>query len=379
MIQRELEKQLLNKFFQGKVIVLLGARQTGKTTLVKKIVRESGLDTVWFSGDDYIAREELGKHSISHLKSLIGPHKLVVIDEAQYINNIGMTLKIIVDQIPDIQVIATGSSSFDLLNAVNEPLTGRKWEYLLYPLSYNELVSHNDLISEKGLLNHRLIFGSYPEIVEKQENERELLQMLASSYLYKDLLIHEQIKKPQIIEKLVRALAFQVSNEVSYGELSQTIGADIQTIEKYIDMLEKAFIVFRLYGLSRNLRNEIKKSRKIYFYDNGVRNAIIGNFSAVSSRSDVGALWENYFISERKKFLAYSNDYSNLYFWRTHAQQEIDYIEEKDGILKAFEIKWNPLKKVKFPSSFLKAYPDNQTFIVNPDNFGEFLDQSKAN
>ncbi|MCF8357959.1 MAG: ATP-binding protein [Prolixibacteraceae bacterium] len=373
MIQRELEKQLTSKFFRGKVIVLIGARQTGKTTLVKKIVKKSGLDAIWFSGDDYITREELGKHSISHLKSLVGNHKLVIIDEAQYINNIGLTLKIMADHIPGIQVIATGSSSFDLLNAVNEPLTGRKWEYLLFPLSYNELINHYDPISEKGLLNHRLIFGSYPEIVEKKGNEHELLQLLTSNYLYKDLLIHEQIKKPQIIEKLVRALAFQVSNEVSYGELAQTVGADIQTIEKYIDMLEKAFIVFRLYGLSRNLRNEIKKSRKIYFYDNGIRNTVIGNFSPVSSRTDIGALWENYFISERKKFLAYANDYSNCYFWRTHAQQEIDYIEEKDGILKAFEIKWNPLKKVKFPASFLKAYPSNETNVVHPGNFADFL------
>ncbi len=373
MIKRELEKQIVEKFFQKKAIIILGARQTGKTTLVQKIARESGIEPLWFSGDDFIAREELGKHSISHLKSLIGNYKLLIIDEAQYINNIGLTLKIIVDNIPDVQVIATGSSSFELLNAVNEPLTGRKWEYMLYPLSYQELINHFGIISEKGVLNHRLIYGCYPEIINNQGKEKELLQLLSSSYLYKDLFIHEQIKKPQILEKLVRALSFQVSSEVSYNELAQVVGADIQTIEKYIDMLEKAFIVFRLYALSRNLRNEIKKSRKIYFFDNGLRNAVIGNFSSIESRNDIGALWENYIISERQKFLHYNKDYSNRYFWRTHAQQEIDYIEEKDGVLKAFEIKWNPAKKVKFPSNFMTAYPNNETTVIHPENFEQFL------
>lgn len=373
MIQRHIEKKIIEQLFKKKAIIILGARQTGKTTLVKKIAMQSGMDYLWLSGDDIVAREELGKHSISHLKSIIGKYKLVIIDEAQYVSNIGLSLKIIVDNMPDVQVIATGSSSFDLSNAVNEPLTGRKWEYMLYPISYSELLNYNGIIKEKGLLNHRLIYGTYPEIIDNEGKEKDLLQLLSSSYLYKDLFIHEQIKKPQILEKLLRALAFQISSEVSYNELAQIVGADIQTIEKYIDLLEKAYIIFRLYALSRNLRNEIKKSRKIYFYDNGIRNTIIGNFSTLESRTDTGELWENYFISERQKFLHYNNDYSNKYFWRTHAQQEVDYIEERDGKMKAFEIKWSLKKKVRFSKTFTTAYPESETICLNPANFDKFL------
>lgn len=373
MISRDLENVIAKSLFKGKAITLLGARQTGKTTLVKSIVKQANVETLWLSGDDYLARQELGKHSTSHLKSIIGKHKLLVIDEAQYIDNIGLTIKIIVDNIPDVQVIATGSSSFELSNALNEPLTGRKFEYMLYPVSYTELVQHNGLIAEKGLLERRLVYGSYPEISISQGNEKELLQMLTSSYLYKDLFIHQQIKKPQLIEKLVKALALQVCSEVSYNELAQTVGADIQTVEKYIDMLEKAFIIFRLYSLSRNLRNEIKKSRKIYFYDNGIRNAVIGNYTPVEGRTDVGVLWENYFIAERQKFLHYNKLYTNRYFWRNHAQQEIDYIEERGGYLRAFELKWNPKKKGRFSKSFTNAYPESLTYTVNKENFEPFL------
>lgn len=373
MIKRELESVINKKLFKGKAIVLLGPRQTGKTTLVKSIVQESNIETLWLSGDDYLARHELGKHSLSHLRSIIGKHKMLVVDEAQNIDNIGLTLKIIVDNIPDVQVIATGSSSFELGNVLNEPLTGRKFEYMLYPVSYYELVQHNGLIAEKGLLGHRMVYGSYPEVASSQGEEKELLQLLASSYLYKDLFIHQQIKKPQLIEKLTKALALQVSSEVSYNELARTIGADIQTVEKYIDMLEKAFIVFRLHSLSRNLRNELKRARKIYFYDNGIRNTIIGNYSPLSSRTDVGALWENYFVAERQKFLQYNKLYTNRYFWRNHAQQEIDYIEDRGGKLRAFELKWNPKKKGFFSKSFLNAYPDSEQHLINKENFAPFL------
>lgn len=373
MIRRELEKEILSQLFQKKAIVIYGARQTGKTTLVKEIAVKSGVEYLWLSGDDYAVREELGKHSISHIKSIIGLSKLVIIDEAQNIDNIGLTLKIIVDNLPDVQVIATGSSSFELSNAINEPLTGRKWEFMLFPISIGELINYNGLIAEKGLLNHRLIFGHYPEIVTNNGKEKEILNLLSSSYLYKDLFMHQNIKKPQILEKLVRALSFQVCSEVSYNELSQMVGADIQTVERYIDLLEKAFVVFRLYSLSRNLRNEIKKSRKIYFYDNGIRNAVIGNYTSVENRSDIGALWENFFVSERQKYLHYNKKFVNRYFWRTHAQQEIDYVEESDGALKAFELKWNPNKKVKFSKSFTSAYPNNETFLVNPQNYLEFI------
>ena len=377
MISRILSKEIKSCLFKKKAIILIGARQTGKTTLLKSLIQELNQHTLWLSGDDYNTREELGKHSISHLNSIVGNHKILVIDEAQYVENIGLSIKLIVDHIPDVQVIATGSSSFDLLNSVNEPLTGRKWEFQLFPISYDELLHENGIIKEKGLREHRLIFGSYPEVINNLGQERETLKLLTSSYLYKDLFMHEQLKKPQLIEKLVRALAFQVSSEVSYNELAQLIGADIQTIEKYIDLLEKAFIIFRLYGLSRNLRNEIKKSRKIYFYDNGVRNAVINNFNSLNSRNDIGALWENYIVSERFKFTHYHKMYMNRYFWRTHSRQEIDYLEEYDGIIHAHEIKWNTKKKVKFPKSFLSAYPESTTNIINPENFNDFLSLRK--
>lgn len=373
MIPRTIEEDIKKKLFKSKAIILHGARQTGKTTLVRHIVNNASQEYLWLSGDDINVREQLSIHSVVHLKALLGKYKLVVIDEAQYVRNIGLTLKLITDNMPDIQVIATGSSAFELANALNEPLTGRKWEYYLYPFSYRELNNYYGIIDEKGLLDHRLVYGSYPEVVTSMEDKGEILNLLTSSYLYKDLFIHEQIKKPQILEKLVRALAFQVGSEVSYNELAKTIGADFQTVERYIDLLEKAYIVFRLYSLSRNLRNEIKKGRKIYFYDNGIRNAVIGNLLPVVSRNDVGALWENYVVSERHKFLSYNKMYNKQYFWRTHAQQEIDYIEERKGKIFAYEIKWNPRAKVRFPKSFINAYPNHVLSRITPNTLAEFL------
>ncbi|MCF8379032.1 MAG: ATP-binding protein [Bacteroidales bacterium] len=373
MIPRIIEEDIKKKLFTSKAIIIYGARQTGKTTLVRHIVNNISQEYLWLSGDDINVREQLSIHSVVHLKALFGKYKLVVIDEAQYVRNIGLTLKLITDNLPDIQVIATGSSAFELANALNEPLTGRKWEYYLYPFSYRELNNFYGIIDEKGLLSHRLIYGSYPEVVTSQADKVEILNLLTSSYLYKDLFIHEQVKKPQILEKLVRALAFQVGSEVSYNELAKTIGADFQTVERYIDLLEKAYIVFRHYSLSRNLRNEIKKGRKIYFYDNGIRNAVIGNLLPVSSRNDIGALWENYVVSERLKYLSYNRIYNKQYFWRTHAQQEIDYIEEWQGKIFAYEIKWNPKAKVRFPKSFITAYPDHVLSKITPDTIAEFL------
>lgn len=373
MINRIISNNIKSQIFKNKVILVLGARQTGKTTLLRSIIQDLSEPYLWLNGDDFITREELSKHSISHLKSIIGNHKILIIDEAQYVNNIGLSLKLIVDNLPGVQVIATGSSSFDLLNTVNEPLTGRKWEYHLFPISYEELLRENGLIKEKGLLERRLIYGSYPEVINNLGNEGEILQLITSSYLYKDILMYEKLKKPQLIEKLIRALALQVSGEVSYNELAQLIGADVLTIEKYIDLLEKAFIIFRLYGFSRNLRNEIKKSRKIYFYDNGIRNAVINNFNPLNSRNDTGALWENFIVSERIKYTNYHKMYMNRYFWRTHAQQEIDYLEEYDGLLHAYEIKWNTKKKIKFPRKFTETYPNSKTKLINPNNFSEFI------
>ncbi|WP_443946365.1 ATP-binding protein [Pedobacter sp. AW1-32] len=328
--------------------------------------------TIW-NGDDADIRTWLIDPNSTLLRSLLGATKTLIIDEAQRIQNIGLLIKIIVDQIPEIKVIATGSSSFELANQINEPLTGRKWEYNLLPFSFQEMVNTHGFLTETRLVNQRLIYGYYPEVVNNLGHEEIRLKQLANSYLYKDILAWDKIQKPDKMEKLVQALAFQVGSEVSYHELGQITGLDNQTTEKYIDLLEKAFIIFRLNSLSRNLRNELKKSRKIYFYDNGIRNAVINQFSPATLRQDIGQLWENFVISERQKMLAYEQINCNKYFWRTHAQQEIDYIEEKNGIMTAYEIKWNAKTKVKFPKSFLEAYENVQTKVISPETFTEFL------
>jgi uncharacterized protein len=256
---------------------------------------------------------------------------------------------------------------------VNEPLTGRKWEYTLYPLAIQEMYNHSGILEEKRLLEHRLVYGFYPDVVNNPADAREILTELANSYLYKDILTWERVQKPAALEKLVQALAFQVGNEVSYHELGKVVGLDNETVERYIGFLEKAFIVFRLPSFSRNLRNELNKSRKIYFYDNGLRNAAIQQFSPVGLRSDIGALWENFLISERIKFQGNNRIFANRYFWRTQNQQEIDYIEERDGILNAFEFKWNPAAKAYLPKTFQRAYPEHRFGIVNRENYQEFV------
>jgi predicted AAA+ superfamily ATPase len=285
-------------------------------------------------------------------------------------------LKLITDQIKTVQVIATGSSSFELTNKTNEPLTGRKFEYKLFPVSFIEMANHSNWLEEKRLLNERLIYGYYPEIVSSSSTEeaKELLKLLAESYLYKDILSLDGVKKPQLLDKLIRALAFQVGSEVSFNELARLTSSNNHTIEKYIDILEKAFIIFRLPSYSNNLRNELKKSKKIYFYDNGIRNAVIGNYSSIESRTDKGALWENFLVSERRKYLAYQQEFSTRsYFWRTQQQQEIDYLEENAGTLLAWEFKSGRKAKAKFPKAFLNAYPNSKTELVTPDSFEDFI------
>lgn len=373
MINRTIQKSIENRLFKGKAILLFGPRQTGKSTLINNMLRNYSDKCLFLNGDESDVRELLTNTNSTQLRSLSGNNQIVFIDEAQRIVNIGITLKLFTDQLKNIQVIATGSSAFELSSQVNEPLTGRKYEFMLFPLSFGEMVQHHGLLEEKRLLEHRMIFGYYPEIVTSQGQEKELLKLLANSYLYKDLLNLEQIKKPVILEKLLKALALQVGNEVSYLELAQTIGADKGTVEKYIDLLEKAFVLFRLPALSRNVRNEIKKSKKIYFYDCGIRNAIINNFNPLSSRTDTGALWENYFIAERLKYLHYQEADSTLYFWRTTQQQEIDLIEETSKGLSAFECKWNPRAKAKFPHTFTDNYPGTKTNLATPANLEKFL------
>ena len=372
MIKRALQNHIKGRLFQGKAILLFGPRQCGKSTLDEELLKEKV--HLYLNGDDADTRELLTNTSAAKLKLRVGHDKVVFIDEAQRVPNIGLTLKLFTDQIKDVQVIATGSSAFELSSKVNEPLTGRKFEFMLFPLSFSEMVAHHGFLHESRLLEHRLTYGYYPEIVTKTGDEKVLLKLLAGSYLYKDLLMLEQIKKPLILEKLLKALALQVGSEISYHEIAQTIGSDHKTVDKYIDLLEQTFVVFRLPALNRNVRNEIKKGKKVYFYDCGIRNAILDDFKPLSSRTDAGALWENFIIAERMKFLRYNDLDAKQYFWRTTQQQEIDLIEEHEGgLLKAFEFKWVKNKKVRFPQTFTENYPGTETLVVSPDNLEEFL------
>lgn len=370
MIKRILENTIKNKLNNNKIIVIYGARQTGKTTLLKSIFKRNA-STVWINGDKIKDRSLFDKESLVNFESFLSGKKMLIIDEAQRIKNIGLKLKIIYDEM-DIKIVVTGSSSFDLANKINEPLTGRKFEYQLFPLSFEELANHNSLFDEYKKLPIRLVFGSYPDVVTGNE-PREILENLTTSYLYKDILEWDKIKKSDKILKLLQALAFQVGNQVSYNELGQIVGVNSATIENYIDLLEKTFVIFKLNSFSRNLRNELKKSKKIYFYDNGIRNALINNFNLLELRDDTGALWENYLMSERYKFTKYHQIYANRYFWRTKKQQEIDYIEERDGKLYAYEFKWNTKRKYKFSKKFLEAYPNNKTQIITPENYFKFI------
>ena len=352
MYHRDLKPIIADKCFRHKAILLLGARQVGKTTLLKEFIKEQPNDVLYLNCDDLIVVSNLTNRNIQQLKLLIGEAKLVVIDEAQKVDNIGLTIKIIVDNFPDVQIIATGSSAFELRNRLNEPLTGRKYEYQLFPISTNEIYKSNGFIEVERLLESRLIYGSYPDILTQSQEMHELLNALTDSYLYKDVLAMGELRKPELLSKLLQAIAFQVGSEVSYSELATTIGSDAKTVERYIELLEKCFIIFRLNGLSRNLRNELKKAKKIYFYDNGVRNAVIQQFAPLNMRNDIGQMQADV----------------------EKSQQEIDYIEERDGKFSIFEMKWNPKKSdVKFPSSFINAYPIAESAIITPENYLTFL------
>lgn len=372
MITRELEEIIRNQLFKGKAIILMGSRQTGKTSLLHTIFAQRE-DVVWLNGDDIGVQSTIAQINTDRWRMVIGDKRVLIIDEAQQISDIGLRMKLVTDQIKDVQLIATGSSSFELANRLNEPLTGRKWEYRLYPLSFAEMVRHHGLISERNLLEHRLIYGYYPEVVTSPGDEQKVLESLTDSYLYKDVLAFGGVKKSSKLTLLLQALAFQVGSQISYSELSRTVGIDAKTVETYIDILEKAYIVFRLSSFSRNLRTELKHSKKVYFYDNGVRNAVISNFSPVQQRTDIGALWENFVISERLKRNEYKRHFCNRYFWRTHSQKEIDYIEEYDGKLHTYEFKYNPRKAASLPKDFGATYPECTFSEITPSNMEEFL------
>jgi len=372
MITRALEKIITEKLFKHKAILLMGPRQVGKTTLLKKIM-SGNENMLWLNGDEPDIQALFLNLSAVRLKALLGKRNILVIDEAQRIENVGLRLKLITDTIPEVQLIATGSSSFELASKVNEPLTGRKWEYKMLPLSFAEMVDHHGLLTEKRLLPHRLLYGYYPDVVSHQGNEKEILKQLTDSYLYKDVLSLEGIQKPDKLIKLLQALAYQVGSQVSYNELGQLCRLDSKTVEKYINILEQIFVIFGLNSFNRNLRNELKNSKKIYFYDNGIRNALIANFNQIEKRLDIGALWENFMVSERIKYINYSDMWTNYWFWKTKQQQEIDFIEEMDGQLFGYEFKWNPKAKTKSPKTFIKAYPKATYKIIHKGNFEDFL------
>lgn len=374
MISRLLQKTIESRLFAGKAIIVIGARQVGKSTLFKLILEKQDYKALQLNCDEPEVKDMLSNINTAELRLLIADNRIVVIDEAQRVENIGMTLKLITDNFPEVQLLVTGSSSFDLQDKLNEPLTGRKYEYHLYPISTAELMASNGLLGVKQTLEQRLVYGSYPDILNHADDAKELLMNLAGSYLYKDLLTLESVRRPVLLGKLLTALALQVCSEVSYNELAQTVGTDNKTIEKYIDLLEKCYIVFRLNGFNRNLRSELKKSKKVYFFDNGIRNAILQNFAPLSLRQDAGALWENFIISERIKRNHYLGRYVNSYFWRTTQQQEIDYVEECDGQFSIFEMKWNPRRaNTQFPSSFLTAYDVKEKAVVTPENWIEWV------
>ncbi len=373
MIARKLEKTISNQLFKGKAVILVGPRQVGKTTLLEELVRHSDRRVLSLNCDEPEVQTMLSNTNVAKLRAIVGNNELLLIDEAQRVDNIGLTIKMIVDNLKDVQVVATGSSAFELRNRLNEPLTGRKFEYQMFPVSSGEIIDTFGLLEEKRTLENRLIYGSYPDIVMHPEEARRYLTDLTQSYLYKDILSLDSLRKPQLLDKLLQALAFQMGSEVSTNELARTLQTDGKTVDKYIDVLEKCYVVFRLGGLSRNLRTELKRAKKIYFYDNGIRNAIIQQFAPVNFRNDMGALWENFFISERMKRNHYDGHYCNSFFWRTTLQQEIDLVEECDGAMTAFEMKWNPAKKVLFSKSFLEAYNVKETVTITPDNYLEYL------
>jgi len=356
-----------------KTIVILGPRRSGKTTLLNKIL-ENKNNFRLAAGEDLEVQHYLSSQSINKLQQFVGQNKLLVIDEAQKIPNIGINLKLLADHCPALQIIVTGSSALDLSNQTGEPLTGRKISLQLFPLSQMELNQIEDASQTRANLESRLLYGSYPETILANDNQkrRDYLQELVSSYLYKDILELEGIHKSKAMAKLLQLLAWQIGKEVSLHELGQQLGWHSNTVERYLDLFEKTFVLINITAFSRNLRKEITKKSRYYFYDVGVRNALIGQFNALTLRNDVGELWENYLVIERLKKLAYKKIWCNHYFWRTYSQQEIDWIEEGDGKLNAYEFKWQP-RKILAPSEWRSNYATSTFNVINRENYLEFI------
>lgn len=372
-IERTISETVKNRLWKGKAIVIYGPRQSGKTTLIKSLISELNLDPVLLNGDNDTDASLFEIVTTARWNQILGNKKTVFIDEGQKIRNLGRAVKLLVDSRDDIQVFVTGSSSFKLANETEEALTGRKYEYRLFPLTYEELSNHYGFLDEMKNLEMRLIYGSYPEVVTKQEDAKEILKLISDSYLYRDMLQYEGIRKPQQLEKLLKALALQCGSQVSENELSSLLGVSRTLVSSYLRILEQAFIIFPLTSFSTNQRNELKRSFKYYFWDNGIRNAILKDFTPIPARNDVGILWENYLISERLKKNMYASADSFSYFWRTTDQMEVDYVETQPNRITAYEFKWNKDKKSRVTKAFTNRYPDAQIKTITPENYMDFL------
>jgi predicted AAA+ superfamily ATPase len=372
-ILRQISSDIENDFFKGKIIVILGARQVGKSTLIQMLPKCKSNNTLWLDGENADVQQLLKNVSSERLKQLTSNQKIVVIDEAQKIENIGSVLKLFADYCKDVQVLASGSSAFELRNSLNEPMTGRKFEYKLFPLSFGEMVNHSNVLDEIRQLPQRLVYGYYPEIVTTPKDSERLLRFLADSYLYKDIFLFKGIKKPEKMLELLKLLSWQIGSEVNYNELSRILKIDNQTIESYIEMLEQAFVIYKLPAYYNNHRTELKKSKKIYFNDLGIRNALINDFRFIEVRNDAGALFENFIVNEFRKKNEYDRIFANFYFWRNTEQREIDLIIEKNNTLHTYEIKWNPNQKAKLTKSFTNIYGSTEFKVIHRDNFFEFL------
>lgn len=370
MYSRFISDIIKSRVNSGKAIVVIGPRQVGKTTLIESILETK--DYLFLNGDDPKTRTLLTEPNTEQIRTILGRYKYVFIDEAQRIEGIGLTMKIITDRFKDVQLFTSGSSSFDLSNKINEPLTGRKWEYQLFPISWEEYENHHGFLNAEQNIENRLLYGFYPDVLNNVGDEINILRNLANSYLYKDILSYVEIRKPEVLEKLVQALALQIGNEVNYTELAQIVNVDKNTISKYIDILEKGYIIFKLRSFSRNLRNEIKTNKKIYFYDNGIRNMVIGNFNPIELRTDKGALWENFLISERIKQIEYKQSLAHSFFWRTKQQQEVDFVEENGGKIYGYEFKWKKKESQKLPKTFTETY-NAESKVIDKENFREFV------
>ncbi len=374
-LEREITDQVIDSLKPNKVVLILGARRTGKTELMKRILNSVKGKSLILNGDDLSSHSLLEERTTENYVSLIGDNKIVVIDEAQKIENIGLKLKLMVDTVPSVKILASGSSAFDLSNKLGEPLTGRKRTFNLFPISQSEYSKTESIVETKSKLKERLIFGSYPELLQlNSRNEKSMyLTELINSYLLKDILEFDGLRNAKKILDLLKLIAYQIGKEVSLSELGNNLGLHKDTVAKYLDLLSKVFVVYRLDGYSRNLRKEVSKMSRWYFYDNGIRNAIINNVNDLSLRNDQGDLWENYILSERVKHQNYNNLMVSNYFWRTYQKQEIDWVEEREGKLFATEVKWNPKKMAKVPKTFMDAYPESEFQLINTDNYLKWI------